>query len=86
MQAIATAQASVVDGCNAEVLGLGEAGDINDPNSFFCNVQAIAEDNSFSKSVVVEAIAEATAYAGCYEDVTATADAAAEVHIHPVAL
>jgi len=54
LQAIATAQASVLDGCNAEVLGFGEAGNSSDPSVFFCNVQAITSDDSFSSDVLVE--------------------------------
>lgn len=77
MQAIATAQASA-ESCTAEVLGLGEAGDINDPNSFFCSVQAIGEDGSFAKDAFIDASAEAAVAAGCYENDTASQTEVAE--------
>lgn len=79
VQAIATAKASVVEGCNAEVLGLGEAGDSTNPNTFFCNVQSITEDASFAYDAIIDASAEAAAAGGCYANETSSETVAAEV-------
>lgn len=80
LQVIATAQASVLDGCNAEVLGIVEAGDIRNPSTVFCNVQTITSDDSFSTNTLVEGVAESFSDAGCSGDTGAVVGIAAQVH------
>lgn len=66
MQAIATAQASVDDGCNLELLGIVQAGN----DSSFCNVLAATVDNSTATNATVDLISEVVAVTGCFGNVS----------------
>lgn len=79
LQAVADARASVLKGCETEVLIEGAAGDSKNPSTFFCNVQSNALDLSIKKDAIIKASNTAAASAGCYENDSVTSILAAEV-------
>lgn len=81
LQAVADARASVLKGCETEVLIEGAAGESKNPSTFFCNVQSNALDLSIKKDVIIKAANTAAASAGCYENDSVTSILAAEVSL-----
>lgn len=61
VQALADAQASVADGCDLDLVGLGAAGD----SGIFCAVELATEDNSTVEDATVEVAVDAVAVSGC---------------------
>ena len=61
VQALADAQASVEDGCNLDLVGIGAAGD----SGIFCAVGVATEDNSTVEDATVEVAVDAVAVSGC---------------------
>lgn len=60
---LATASASVDDGCNVELLSLLATGDASDPNEVFCDINVSGIGNTIAQNVVVSAVFEAEAEA-----------------------